>query len=185
MQFPKSVQDWLTKCQLNYYDSLSIDNNESYIEVVLQQRLPVSKPVRLSGPANRGRALFAPQHRNSHFNLFPPHEVWIINFLLLSTLIGSQMSTIKPSQGYQNGRFDLKFFDAINYAKIQSSQMLYTIIENKCSVTILICSIRKDNSMIRNFFLCNRLLEADKTEKPIHHVCTSALLCPFYRILKV
>ena len=28
------------------------------------------------------------------------------------------------------------------------------------------------------------MLEPEKTEKPIHHVCTSALLCPFYRILK-
>ena len=109
MQFPKSVQDWLTKCQLNYYVSLSIDNNESYIEVVLQQRLSVSKPVRLSGPADRSRALSAPQHRNSHFHLFPPHEVWIINCLLLSTLIGSQLSTTKPSRGFQKSEWKIWF----------------------------------------------------------------------------
>ena len=61
------------------------------------------------------------------------------------------MPAIKPSQGYQNGRFDLKFFDAINFAKIQSAQMLYIIIENKCPVTRHFAMIkRKDNSIIRN-----------------------------------
>jgi len=37
--------------------------------------------------------------------------------------------------------------------------------------------------LISVYYLVDRLLEPDQSERSIKHVCTTALLCPFYRIL--
>ena len=37
--------------------------------------------------------------------------------------------------------------------------------------------------LVSAYLMTERLLEPDLPEKPVFHVCTEALFCPFYRIL--
>ena len=56
---------------------------------------------------------------------------------------------------------------------------LEATLPNRCTSAATILLIFRSNLTTRSFF---RIIESDKTEKPFHHVCTSAILCPFYRI---
>ena len=37
--------------------------------------------------------------------------------------------------------------------------------------------------MISSYLMTERILEPDLPEKPFLHICTEAIICPFYRIL--
>ena len=37
--------------------------------------------------------------------------------------------------------------------------------------------------MISSYLMTERVLEPDLPEKPFLHICTEAIICPFYRIL--
>ena len=63
---------------------------------------------------------------------------------------------------------------------------LHSIIENQLpnqiNFSVLSC-LHTGGILISSYLMTERILEPDLPEKPFLHICTEAIICPFYRIL--
>lgn len=50
-------------------------------------------------------------------------------------------------------------------------------------IGIVLSFIHMTGTLISVYYLIDRIMEPDKSERSENHVCTTALMCPFYRIL--
>ena len=53
---------------------------------------------------------------------------------------------------------------------------------NQINFSVLSC-LHTGGILISSYLMTERILEPDLPEKPFLHICTEAIICPFYRIL--
>ena len=74
---------------------------------------------------------------------------------------------------------------ADNNMKMRAAQLLLSS-QTSCRVLligIVFSVLHTAGILVSAYLMTDRFLEPDLPEKPVFHVCTEALFCPFYRIL--